>query len=263
MRAIALLFSMICFPAIALADAFEVSSERYSTQADYDAEIDRIFGSDYTLADWRDVKARYAREGGDFLRAAGLSVSGDDGPRTAALTVDGDRYHRGGRRQYFLAWGKVPSSFLVHERAVFDGVPLNLGSWTNDRHLLAVTSNDAAPSPQAEGMTRSVLDVLSKGLTAAGFGEGSQAINLVSGAAEISVAVRGRDPQAVRQSLADTVVSFMPVALRGSTNILGVISEPVIQDGEMKVKVKLPFHFLRTGDPRALDCGDDNPDCKF
>lgn len=263
MRIHVIILLFACLPALAMADIFTVSAERFPTGANYEAEIRRIFGSDHSLAEWRDVKARYAGEGGGFLRKAGLSPTGDNGPRSAALTVDGDRFHRGGRRQYFLTWGEVPSSYLVHDRTSFDGVPLNLGSWTNDRHILAVAPGGVARPPQGGGLTGVVLDTLGKGLSAAGFTEGSDAINFVSGAAEISVAVRGRDPGAVRQALADMVVSFMPVAMRGSTNVLGVISEPVIQDGEMKVKVTLPFHFLRTGDPRALDCGDDNPGCKF
>lgn len=263
MRIHVIIFPLICLPALALADVFTVSADRFPTGVNYEAEVRRIFGSDHSLAEWSDIKALYASEGGGFLREAGLSPTGDNGPRSAALTVNGDRFYRGGRRQYFLTWGEVPSSYLVHDRTSFHGVPLNLGSWTNDRHILAVAPDDAARPPQGGGLTSVVLDTLGKGLTAAGFGEGADAINFVSGAAEISVAVRGRDPRAVRQALADMVVSFMPVAMRGSTNVLGVISEPVIQDGEMKVKVTLPFRFLRTGDPKALDCGDNNPGCKF
>jgi hypothetical protein len=254
---------LICLPALAMADVFNISADRFPTRADYEAEIRRIFGPHHDLAEWRDVKARYAREGGGFLREAGMSPTGNNGPRNAALTVDGERFHRGGSRQYFLTWGDVHSGYLVHDRTSFNGIPLNLGSWTSDRHILAVAADDTTLTAQADGVTGAVLDTLSKGLISAGFGEGADAIKFVSGAAEISVAVKDRDPLATRQALADMVVSFMPVAVRGSTNILGLISEPVVQDGELKVKVTLPFRFLHTGNPRALDCGDENPRCKF
>lgn len=259
-----LLAALFCAPAIAAAEVFRATTERFSIQQDYDAQAQALFGPEFRLAEWRDVSARYAREGGVFLRAAGMVMRGQDGPSSAAVTVNGERFHRGSRRHYFVAWGEVPASFLVHERAMYQGVPLNLGSWHSDRRILAVAPASAVPADGTQdSATRNMLGALRTGLSAAGFDEGATAINFVSGAAEISIAVRQRDPNAVREALAGAVVSFMPVAMRGSTSVLGIISEPVLVDGELKVRVTLPFRFLRTGDPRALDCGADNPECRF
>lgn len=264
MRVLTFSLLLLCIPAIVAADFFRASTERFSIQQDFDAQARSLFGPNFRLAEWREVSARYAREGGAFLRSAGMVMRGEEGTSSAAVTVDGQRFHRGGRRHYFVAWGDVPSSFLVHDRAVYQGVPLNLGSWHNDRAILAVASELPTPANETQNSaTSNMLDALRKGLSAADFDEGATAINLVSGAAEISIAVGGRDADAVRGALADALVSFMPVAMRGSTNVLGVISEPVLVDGELKVRVTLPFRFLRTGDPRALDCGADNPECRF
>lgn len=107
------------------------------------------------------------------------------------------------------------------------------------------------------------VDVLRSGLDAAGLAEQSVAVGIVSNAAKVSVAVAEDDVDAARSKMAKAILSFMPVAARSGANIVGLISEPVMVDGELKIRVTLPFNFLHTGDPRTLDCGDNNPECRF
>ncbi len=117
--------------------SFRVSDETFPVGQDFDVLAARLFGQGHALASWEDVKARYARDGGGFLRAAGMTPRGEDGPSSAAVSRDGSHARQGGPRHYFIAWGEVPPSFLVHDRALHGNVPLNLGSWTTPQRVLA------------------------------------------------------------------------------------------------------------------------------
>lgn len=119
---------------------FVVSVESYPITEDFEMLARSVFGPSYRMASWEEVSERYMREGGEFLRAAGLVQRGEDGIAGASVTVNGRHSRGGSRRHYFFAWGNVPSSFAVHDRVVFDGVPLNLGSWHTNQYLFATNT---------------------------------------------------------------------------------------------------------------------------
>lgn len=136
---------------------FLVSDEAFPVGQDFDVLAAHLFGKGFVLASWEDVKARYAREGGGFLRAAGMTPRGEDGPSSAAVSRDGLHSRQGGSRHYFIAWGEVPPSFLVHDRILHGNVPLNLGSWTTPQRVLARRTD---PVPQDERRARPAHGIL-------------------------------------------------------------------------------------------------------
>ncbi len=137
--------------------AFRVSDESFPIGQDFGVLATRLFGQGYELASWEDVAARYAREGGDFLRAAGLTQRGEEGPSSAAVSRNGSHARQGGPRHYFIAWGEVPPSFLVHDRAMHGSVPLNLGSWTTPQRILARRTEADPDAVQRAGDTQAIV----------------------------------------------------------------------------------------------------------
>ena len=136
---------------------FRVSDESFPVGQDFDVLAARLFGQGYGLASWEDVAARYAREGGDFLRAAGLTPRNEEGPSSAAVSRNGSHARRGGSRHYFIAWGEVPPSFLVHDRAMHGSVPLNLGSWTTPQRVLARRTDADPDAARRAGDAHAIL----------------------------------------------------------------------------------------------------------
>ena len=120
---------------------YAVTAERFAVSRDYEARIDMQYGVDARLADWETVSDRYQAEGGAFLREAGLVPKGEDGIHGGAVMSGGERFWSG-ERHYSVTWGNVSSSFLSHDTVTHDGVPLHLGSWYKDKHILAKLPED-------------------------------------------------------------------------------------------------------------------------
>lgn len=130
---------------------YRVSAQAFSVSRGFESLPDKVFGPGFSLARWEDVRARYQREGGAFLRAAGMARRGQEGGvSSAAVSVNGRHARSGGSRYNFIAWGNVPNSFLVHDKVEHHGVPLNLGSWYTDQHLLVLGPSSADTSLPVE-----------------------------------------------------------------------------------------------------------------
>jgi hypothetical protein len=122
---------------------YRVTEQKFPVGEDYEAVIDDVFGEQAFLADWDTISARYAAEGGEFLRDAGLTPRDEDGVNGGAITQDGERFWSGDRH-YSFTWGEVGSYYLSHDNVSYEGVPLHLGSWYSPKYIFANTSQVAA-----------------------------------------------------------------------------------------------------------------------
>lgn len=119
--------------------------------ADLEGMAHSVFGEDYRLASWEEISARYASEGGAFLRAAGLVPTGESGTHSAAVSFEG-AHQRGGRNLFhYLQWGRLPQGaevlgIALHPDGVAhpDGV-LHLTASAGPQHFLAVPAEAWGP----------------------------------------------------------------------------------------------------------------------
>ncbi len=136
---------LIMLSAVGIAEAisidnFAVSSEAYSVFGNTDATIDSIFGNDYRLADWNDI-VQYYNEGNDMTDFTSLI------PGRTMVSLNGSEFWTSNRHYFInISNHSTPSGFLVH--ASLDNHLIDLGSWYNDRFILAYTDTpDPVPEP--------------------------------------------------------------------------------------------------------------------
>ena len=112
---------------------FAISTDTYSVFGDTEAIIDNLFGEDYRLADWNDI-VEYYNEGNDMEAFTSLILG-----RTM-VSRNGDEFWSSNRHYFInISNHNTPSGFLVH--AHIDNHLIDLGSWYNDRYILAYTDN--------------------------------------------------------------------------------------------------------------------------
>ena len=110
-------------------DEFKKTLSKYSEKNNLTNAVQAELGSDYTVADWKDLKA--IGNINSWISCMGLS----DG-QSFNILVNGKQTYSG-TRQYFMRYyssGKAPSNFLVHDKI---GNYIFLGSWTGSRNVLA------------------------------------------------------------------------------------------------------------------------------
>lgn len=117
--------------------SYMLTADAYQPGRNLNRIAKREFGKGFSVVEWNDIKEIYKSEGGDFLRSAGIVPTNEEGPNGGAITVNGSREWGRSGRYYFITWGPVPGSYLVHDSVSFDGVPLNVGSWYNKVRIFA------------------------------------------------------------------------------------------------------------------------------
>jgi len=119
---------------------FAVSTETYSIYSDVEGIVDNLFGLDYRLADWNDIVGYY-QEGNN------MSLFTNMIPGRTMVSYNGEEFYSSDRHYFInISDHNTPSDFLVH--AHIDDHLIDLGSWNNDRYILAYTENPV-PIPGA------------------------------------------------------------------------------------------------------------------
>ena len=121
---------------------FAVSSGTYSIYSDVEPIIDNLFGTEYRLADWTDI-LDYYQQGND------MQLFTDMIPGRTMVSYYGNRFWSSDRHYFInISNHNTPSGFLVH--AHIDNHLIDLGSWYNDRYILAYTDTpNTIPVPGA------------------------------------------------------------------------------------------------------------------
>jgi len=107
----------------------------YEGSSDWDAKINEIFGTEYRVADWTELKDFYS-SGGDlldlfdglYLTNYGASVALE---RNGNKISSGEYYYFASRHEH-----NKPGYYGAHDN--IDNYLISLGSWTGSRKILAV-----------------------------------------------------------------------------------------------------------------------------
>ncbi len=116
-----------------LFEDFGITDSIFAYDSDWDAICDSIFGLNYRVADWNDLKGYY-NNGGDLLYlfdGLGLTEYRDG----ASVKRDGNQFYSGSR-SYFASRHehKLPSGWLAHDN--IDNYLISLGSWYHKRKIM-------------------------------------------------------------------------------------------------------------------------------
>jgi len=115
---------------------FGITGKAYQDESDWDDIVRDIFGSEYRVADWRDLE-KYHREGGDLLKLFnGLGLN--EWSNSAFITRNGDKNYFWTDRHYFVTRHehRKALNYLAHEH--IDDYLISLGSWPGKRKILVV-----------------------------------------------------------------------------------------------------------------------------
>ena len=118
---------------------FKKTSQKISYGADYNQACINEFGSDWTLADWNNLK-NYFLSGKDMktlVSRLGLDAEND----SAWVTKDDDNSYSGSR-DYYMSYHnhQKPSHYLAHEN--IDNYFLSLGSWYSPQYSLCIKKSN-------------------------------------------------------------------------------------------------------------------------
>ncbi|MGV6831972.1 MAG: DUF4214 domain-containing protein [bacterium] len=118
---------------------FGVTELKYETSSNKAEIVQNIFGSDYRVADWNDLKNYYSN-GGDLKELFnGLNVT------QAFVTKDGSE--NTGSRYYFatLHNHNKPSNYLAHDN--IDNYLISLGSWYGAQQIMVIKKSIETNNP--------------------------------------------------------------------------------------------------------------------
>jgi len=114
---------------------FAITKDSYACDSDWDAVVQQIFGNEYRVADWNDLKAYYSSTGNilELLDGLGMTNYKDN----AFVTCNGQRIWSSGR-YYFIERHNhnLPSYFLAHDN--IDNYAVSLDSWNITTKILAI-----------------------------------------------------------------------------------------------------------------------------
>jgi len=132
---------------------FGITKLSYNDDSDWDAEVQNVFGSEYRVADWNDLKAYY-NNGGDLLNLfdnLGLTEYDD----FAFVTRDGDKRYSS-TRYYFASRheGHLLAGYLAHEN--LGNYTISLGSWHKTAQIMVIKKNASHLTANA-GTDKSVI----------------------------------------------------------------------------------------------------------
>ncbi len=107
------------------------------TTSDWDSMVNELFGPEYRVADWNDLKT-FHENGGDLINLydhLGLTEYNS----AAFVTRNGDRSYSSTRYYYASRHeGNRPSYYLAHDN--IDNYLISLGSWTTPHKILVIKS---------------------------------------------------------------------------------------------------------------------------
>jgi len=137
---VAFLLFCTCFhPVLAQSSGdFVLSTGSYPETADLEKIIKDRYGPGAKIADWSDIKSQFSSsEIDDWANKIGLSHEGK-----AWVQWNGDRWHSGGDRHYFIKRhdGDKSGNFLAHDD--IGGYIISLGSWYGQRNRVLVDLRD-------------------------------------------------------------------------------------------------------------------------
>src|SRR6056297_3096359 len=119
---------------------FGVTTARYDDDSDWDEIVNDLFGAEYRVADWNDLKAIY-NNGEDLLDLFdGLEMT--EYKDSAYVKRNGDptysstRYYSAARHEH-----NKPSSYMAHDN--IDNYLLSLGSWYGSNEIMAIKKSDS------------------------------------------------------------------------------------------------------------------------
>ncbi len=128
-------------PGVVLYGNFGLTVEVFADQSDWDQIVLDLFGPDYRVADWNDLKGFYAN-GGDLLAlydGLGLTEHGN----SAYVTRNGNRIHSGGR-YYFASRHEHnrPPHYAAHDH--INNYQISLGSWWGSNYIMAIRRSETS-----------------------------------------------------------------------------------------------------------------------
>lgn len=114
---------------------FGVTNERYKDDSDWNQIVMDVFGPEYRVADWNDLR-NYYNNGGNLLQlfdGLGLTERGNSAyvTRNGKSVISGTRYYFATRHEH-----RKPSSYLAHEN--IENFLISLGSWPGSNRIMVI-----------------------------------------------------------------------------------------------------------------------------